>query len=204
MRLFRLFRSRQFAARFARAERGAAAIEFALVALPLMLLIFATLELGLVLLASTTLETATETAGRQIRTGQFQQGTSPSQTNFKALVCQNMTWLAGDCATDVWVDVRTFTDFKTLATKAKTPPMPQPPTPAKPNPDPPPTCFEVGGPDSIVLLRVYMRWKLFTPMMDGGMENMGPGTGLRLLSSATAFRNEPYDASQTTPAANQC
>jgi Flp pilus assembly protein TadG len=188
--------------RFIRANRGAAAVEFALISLPLMMLIFGSIELGLVLLASTTLEGATESAGRLIRTGQFQQGSSTSQTNFQSLVCQRMGWLAANCASDVWVDVRTFATFHSLSV-VPPPPPPPPPTPGDPNPKPP-TCFVVGGPDSIVLVRVYLRWKLFTPMLDGAMENLGAGSGLRLISSATAFRNEPYDNTLTTPPPAAC
>jgi len=177
-----LRRHQRFAARFARAERGAVAVEVSLTLVLFLGLIFALFELAMVLLASTSLETAVQVAGRQIRTGEFQQGASNSKTDFKNLVCANMGWLSSQCAADAYVDVRTYASFSDLAGGA-----PQPGSsfsPAK-------TCFAAGNPTDIVLVRAYFKWRLFTPLLDHGLENM-PGTGMRLMSSATAFRNEPY------------
>ena len=42
-------------------------------------------------------------------------------------------------------------------------------------------------------MRTYFKWKLFTPLIDSALQNMGSGSGLRLISTATAFRNEPYN-----------
>ena len=62
-------RSRRRALRFAGDRRGAAAVEFALIALPFFMLLFGKLELGLLFMASTTIESAADTSGRRIRTG---------------------------------------------------------------------------------------------------------------------------------------
>lgn len=172
------------AARFARAERGAAAVEFALISIPFMMLLFGIMELAMVLLVATTLETATEHVSRKIRTGEFQSGAATGKTDFKAKVCEAMTWLSASCASDVFVDVRTFSDFGALAGYK--------PQPGATFSDAT-TCFSPGKATDIVLVRVYYRWKLFTPGLDKAMENMGGGSGKRLLSSATAFRNEPYN-----------
>src|SRR3569832_271015 len=83
-------------ARFARAERGATAVEFAFVARPFLGLRFAVFELGLVFLVGTTLENATEIAARQIRTGELQTSGGSAST-FKAAVCAQMSWLGSDC-----------------------------------------------------------------------------------------------------------
>ena len=52
--------------RFAKAQRGATAVEFAIVVVPFMILLFGTMELGMVFLVSTTLQNATDNAARQI------------------------------------------------------------------------------------------------------------------------------------------
>jgi len=61
----------QFIRRFARAQRGAMAVEFAIVAFPFLLLLFGIVELALVFIVSMTLETATGDAARMIRTGKI-------------------------------------------------------------------------------------------------------------------------------------
>ena len=105
----------RFAARFGRAERGATVVEFALISLPLLVMIFGLLELILIFMVTTTLDSAVQTAARQIRTGEFQTGATPTKANFKTLVCAQMSWLSPKCATGLWLDVRTFADFNSLA-----------------------------------------------------------------------------------------
>ena len=90
-------RTARLAGRFARAERGATAVEFALVALPFLMLVFAIIELGLVFLVSITLESAVADVGRTIRTGQVQTG-GGSAASFKTAVCDKMSWLGAKCA----------------------------------------------------------------------------------------------------------
>ena len=184
MRNARLSAPDRFVGRFARANKGSVAVEFGLVIMPFLFMLFALLELAMALLASSTLETAVQMASRQIRTGEFQNRTQHAQADFGALVCANMSWLSRQCATDSFVDVRTFTNFDTLAANA-----PQAANNFKANK----TCFAPGRATDIVLVRVYFRWRLLTPFLDAAMENMGTGSGLRMMSSATAFQNEPYD-----------
>jgi Flp pilus assembly protein TadG len=177
--------------RFARAERGATAVEFALVSLPLLVLIFAILELGLVLLVITTLDQATQSAARDVRTGEFQTGlVTPDLTaaGFKALVCSKMTWLQGQCAGQLVLDMQTFSNFNGLAN----PPAMAPTAFLPPgNPARTATCFSPGQPGDIVLVRAYFDWKLFTPLLNVALDNTG--TGSHRLTSTTAFRNEPFN-----------
>ena len=179
----------RFASLFARAERGATAVEFGLVSLPILAMIFGLIEIALVFMVATTLDQATQAAARQIRTGEFQSGAAPSQTNFKALVCQNMTWLQSSCAADLWLDVQTFSSYAALSAAPAVPPstfnVVAPATPA--------TCFQPGTAGDIVLVRAYFEWDLFTPLLSTAFQNMGSGSGKRLISSTTAFRNEPYN-----------
>lgn len=170
--------------RFARAEHGATAVEFAMVSLPLMALIFGVIELAMVLLVCTTLESATESAARMIRTGEFQTSASNTRADFKALVCARMSWLSAKCASDLWIDVRTCSNFASLGGSA-----PQPGSTFNPAA----TCFTAGEPADIVLVRTYFQWRLFTPLLSVALEDMGGGSGRRLLSTATALRNEPYN-----------
>jgi len=184
-----LSRLRRLARRFARAERGVTAVEFALVSVPLLMLVFGILELGLVMLVITTLDGATQNASREIRTGRFQSSlTQPDITagGFKSLVCGNMAWLASQCASQLVVDVQTFANFNGLAN------APPPPATDFDPLHPTPPCFSPGQPGDIVLVRAFFDWKLFTPLLNVALDNTGAGT--RRLSSTTAFRNEPYNS----------
>lgn len=176
----------RFVRQFGLGDHGAAAVEFALLSLPLMMLVFGLIELAMVMLTYTTLQTATEAAGRRIRTGEFQHSNAHNKGDFKTLVCGNMSWLSADCANDLYVDVQTFSSFGNLAAN-----KPASGTAFNPNT----TCFSPGNPADIVLVRAYLRWKLLTPGLSGALQNMGDGSGRRLLSTATAFRNEPFDES---------
>lgn len=186
----------RFASRFACAERGATAVEFGLVSLPILAMIFGLLELAMVFMVATTLDQATQAAARQIRTGEFQTSAAPSQVNFKALVCQNMTWLQSQCASALWLDVQTFTNYAALA---GAPPVPLSTLdPASPTANP---CFQPGQPADIVLVRTYFQWDLITPLLSTAFQNMGSGSGKRLISSTTAFRNEPFNNNPAVGAA---
>ncbi|MES2034310.1 MAG: TadE/TadG family type IV pilus assembly protein [Pseudomonadota bacterium] len=165
--------------RFVAARRGATAVEFAFVATPFLMLIFGVFELGLVFLVSTTLENATDTVSRRIRTGEFQTAGGTKAT-FKSSICAEMTWLASECATKLYVDVRTFPKFSNVTV---TPPA----TDAELKTEP----FTEGGPEDIVVVRTYYQWELFSPLMNKSLESI-PGSGTRLISSTATFRNEPY------------
>lgn len=157
----------------ARAERGAVAVEFALLFVPFLLLFFGLLELALIYFASLTLENAVTDAGRLIRTGQAQTGGAEA---FKTKTCERMSWMAGGCPSALTIDVRTVSTFGSSSALT---------TPQAP-------CWDPGGPSSLVLVRAYYKWPVFTPLLDTVLPSVG---GNRVLTMTTAFANEPYDAS---------
>ena len=169
-----------FAGRFRAARGGATAIEFAIVALPFFFMMFAILELGRVFVLTSTLENAAMDAGRQIRTGQIQT-TGGTAATFKTAVCQRMGIFAGDCQSRLTIDVRVLPQFRD----------PNPPDPmaggtfSDRN-----MTFQPGGAEDIILVRTWWRQSLFTPFMASGLSRLGDGNVV--VTSATAFRNEPY------------
>lgn len=178
--------------RFARAREGATAVEFAIVAIPMLMLIFGIIELGLVLLVSTTLDTAMDFATRDIRTGVFQTTTTGENEVFRKKICDNMTWLAGACiGSGMRVEAETFDEFA----DANNAPIADPGTYDE---DDPPRCWAVGNAGSIVLVRVYYPWKVFTPLLGNVLANGADGR--RVFTTATVFRNEPYTPDDTAPA----
>lgn len=158
--------------RFARAEEGATAVEFAFVAIPFFALIFAILELGLVFLVSITLENALMNVDRQIRTGEFKQNAAA----FKDAVCAQMPVPKTSCDAAITLDVRVLPGF-TGANDLKRPPAGK-------------ACWNPGGANSIVLVRGYYKWPVITPLLQGAVVS---ADGHREITFAAVFRNEPYN-----------
>src|SRR6478672_6258118 len=77
---------RRLLRRLRRDERGSTAIEFAMLAIPFMSLIYAIFETSMVHVSGQVLQTAVTDASRKILTGQAQSGSWNAQ-NFKDEVC---------------------------------------------------------------------------------------------------------------------
>lgn len=170
----------RFAMRFASARSGAAAVEFALIAMPLMLMIFACLELALIILLSVTLDNATEVASRDIRTG-ITTSSNSTLTTFKQKICDNMGWLGATCMSDLRVDVKTYTSFAAVPTTDLV---------SGGAFDTASFTYTIGAGQSIQLVRAYYEWPLFTPFLEGGMTTLSNGNAI--VSSKVVFKNEPF------------
>lgn len=162
--------------RFARVEDGAVALEFALVALPFLVLVFAIMELGMVFLVSVTLDSAVQDVGRTIRTGQVHDN-NVDAVAFKTSVCNKMSWLGSNCSSVLNIDVQTFEDYAASNTTGNA------------NAIPPTMTWNPGVGGSIVLIRAYYTWPLISPLMATGLQT---SNGKRIIYAATAFTNEPF------------
>lgn len=174
-------RLRRTLERFIRAREGAAAAEMALIALPFFMMMFGIIELALVFLLNSTLENATAITARAVRTGEMQTAGGASAAAFKTSICNNLGWLAGDCASNLYIDIRTFSTFAAVN-------MPDPAAGGVMNQGN--LAFSLGGPGDIVVVRAYYRWPFITPLIGQAMKQMSDGSML-VVSTAT-FRNEPY------------
>lgn len=90
-------------------QSGATLVEFALVALPFLVTLFATIEIGLVYWGNKELENATNDAARLVRTGQAQTG-NMTQADLKREACTRTTILF-ECETRLRIDVRSAANF---------------------------------------------------------------------------------------------
>lgn len=172
-------------ATFARADQGATAVEFALIAVPFLALLLAIFQLAIVLFTAQVLQTATETAARQIMTGQAQSA-SLSAAQFANLVCptgssSNTLPKLIDCSKLV-VDVRVASNFSsadTSKTMFTTPDQAQ---------------FAPGGPNTINVVRVMYQFPAYFSIFGGAHNIFGvSGSGLNNVAIGTAvFQTEPY------------
>lgn len=167
--------------RRARARReGAAAIEFALVALPFFFIIFAILELGVIFLIDSIMETAVQQTSRLVRTGQAQEETITAD-QFRSNLCANMTVFEGDCLARSIVDVRVIPQFQN-------PDLPDPVVNGEM--DASQMEFQPGNAGDLVLVRVWYEQPVFTPMLSKALTRLDSGGAL--ISVTAAFRNEPF------------
>ena len=171
--------SRSTTARFLANKRGAVAIEFALIALPFFVLVFAIIEVSLSFTAQQVMANTTDDIARQLRTGQIKTLTLPQ---LREEICKRLLMHAAGCP-DMEVDLRSYANF---AAVPKTIPL-------KNDGDVDPTGFTSapGGTGTINQLRVFYRWPIFTNLMKPRIESID-GVGKTLLFSTATWKNEPY------------
>jgi len=163
-----------------RHEAGATAVEFALIAPLFLLLLMAIMQMALVLFAGQHLENATATLGRLVRTGQAQE-MSLTPTAFRQMLCEEMEPLL-PCGSDkLYIDVQTLPSFGAIPLDV---PLDEDGEFAGTG------SFQLGGAGQIVIVRAFYRYPVFLPLIGERLANIG--NGMRLLSSAAVFRNEPF------------
>ena len=151
-----------------------------MLALPVIALVFGVIELGMIYLIATTLANATTDAARQIRTCQLQKTGAATAASFQTAVCSELSWMGTNCAANLNVDVRTFSQFQntTIADPIASGKL----TTAS-------LMFQMGSAGDIVLVRTYYPWTLVAPLLDGSVIRLS--NNQTLISAATTFRNEP-------------
>jgi Flp pilus assembly protein TadG len=170
------------ARRFSRERKGSVAIEFGILAIPFIALIFAILESSLSFATQQLIANSVDRVSRDVRTGRLRAADLSGQKLHK-LICTNIRLMAPDGCPDLTVDLNTYPTFADVPTKI----------PFNGAGDIDETGFTVnpGGPSTVNHMRVYYRWPVMTDFMRKSMSNM-PGGKTLLLTSAT-WRNEPFD-----------
>ena len=177
LRKFRLLR------RFAKARRGSAAVEFALIAMPFFLLMIGLAEISMIGFAQTSLDLAVSESARQIRTGQAQMG-GLSHADIRDQICDKINvFIILECDGNLYIDVDRFNSFVD-ANNAEADPIN--------NGEFQDTGFGYtpGAPSDIVVVRAYYRWQILTPLFEPVFQNVSGGK--RILVTTMMSRNEPY------------
>ncbi|KKB13166.1 hypothetical protein VE25_03545 [Devosia geojensis] len=168
--------------RFARNERGATLVEFALLAVPFFALVGAILETAMVFLASEVLDAAVNDANRLILTGQAQSA-SFDFDDFRSAVC-NHTFGLFNCDA-IHIRVTPVTDF---ASASATPPVETDCTETCDWTEP--QVFTPGQGSNIMLVQAYYKWPVILNFANFSLATLGDNT--RLLAAVRVFRNEPF------------
>jgi Flp pilus assembly protein TadG len=166
---------------FRRDVRGAAAIEFGLLAIPFFGLLFAILQVGLVFFAGQSLETAVANTARLVRTGQAQQ-LGYTATDLTSQICSQVSALFTNCTTNLKLDVRTYATFDSVDL-AK-------PVDVNGNLKTNTFIYAAGHGSDIVVIRAFYEWPVFAKLLSFNLTNLADGN--HLLASVAAFRNEPF------------
>ncbi|HXG78115.1 MAG TPA: TadE/TadG family type IV pilus assembly protein [Methyloceanibacter sp.] len=166
--------------RFGGDRSGASALEFALVAVPLLLLLFGIFQVALIYLGNLAIEGAAAQGARLIRTGQAQMQGLNANT-FKEKVCEQLPAFL-TCA-KLQVDVRRFNNF---GSTQLTNPLDDSGNMKSS------FSYDPGNAGDVVVVRVFYAWDVtaeFPSLLN--MSNMSGNQ--RLLMATVAFRNEPYE-----------
>lgn len=182
-----LRRCRVWAKKYKENRDGATALEFAILAVPFLALLFSIVELAVVFFLSSSLTHAMNESARDIRTGEFQ-GSCGAAEEFKTAVCDKMA--IGSCG-NLRIDVVTSPSGRFQPNLL--PPTPTTADPADPdNPIREPDNYMQTQARSVVVVRAQYYHKLAFPGKFSRLSNQ-PGN-YRLISTSTAFRNEPFPA----------
>lgn len=188
--------------RLGRSKDGATAIEFALLAVPYFIIIFAIIETFVAFTAEQLVANATDTMSRKLRTGQITYNltrplTDMTQTQFRQAFCNEIAIMISCSASEVATPAKLYLDVETYASFGSIPTIiPRVSTAAYADIDPSGFKFAPGGPSSINMVRAYYRWQVTTDIVRPYVTTIRPASGAMptdfLIIATTAFQNEKY------------
>ncbi|RWB02038.1 TadE/TadG family type IV pilus assembly protein [Mesorhizobium sp.] len=177
-----------FSARFLGDRRGSTALEFAMLAVPFALLVFAILESCISFAGQEVMANITDDVARQLRTGQERQA-NVTEATLKTMICSRLEIMVAKDCPGLEVDLRAYTSFAAAAQAG-----------FKINQGgeieltgTTPATFTVspGPAESINMLRVFYKWPVMTDFMAKSMANLKDGNTLHFASMT--WKNEPFD-----------
>ena len=163
--------------RFKTKRDGVSTIEFAFVIGPFLLIMFGTMEVALIHLMRSSVANAVEGASRPIYTGT---GGCATVTSVKQEICSRIAMKSEDaCQANLKVILEELNGFNG----------------ARSNPgndfNSITDAVDPGESESVMLLRTYFNWDVMFPLLE---VPLGGQDGALVLSSTTAFKNEPFGA----------
>lgn len=165
--------------RFIRNEDGAAAIEFAILALPLFIIIFAILELSVMFFIDTSLDSALQRNARLIKTGQAAEAKMPLAA-FKTAICKDVAYMLS-CNDKLLINVSVVSDVASVGgldlidgegnisfTEN----------------------FNIGNGSDYILVQAMLPWSPVVSLYSLSSQTLADGS--YLLGASALFRNEPF------------
>jgi Flp pilus assembly protein TadG len=186
--------------RLLRSKDGATAIEFAMLAIPYFMIIFAIIETFVAFTAEQLVTNAVDVMARQLRTGQitYNMGrtTDMTRAQFRQAFCDNVSILISCSAAEIatpsklYLDVETYSTFGAIPTK-----IPYSTNTQYSDIDPTGFKYAPGGPSTINMLRAYYRWQIMADIIRPYITTIRTTGSVPtdfLIVSTAAFQNEKY------------
>jgi Flp pilus assembly protein TadG len=161
-------------------SKGSVAVEFALLVVPFLSLVFAIFQTSMVHITGELLQTAVSDSSRLIMTGQAQ-AQAFDKARFKEEVCKRMPAMV-ECASMLELDVRTYSSFSGASVSA--PPI------TDGLMDTSGFGFSPGTSNEIVVVRGVLPYKIWIPFVGKSFANLADNR--ILLMGSAAFKNEPF------------
>ncbi|MFK0166342.1 TadE/TadG family type IV pilus assembly protein [Rhizobium sp. NPDC090279] len=159
-------------------RKGAAAVEFALLILPLSLIIFAIIEVSVMFFAASSLDASVKKISRMIRTGEAASA-NMTLTDFKAKICADML-LAFSCSDNLLVKVDVISNLSAVTSTA--------PIDSTGNLTVTET-FATGKASDYMLVQAFLPWSSVVNYFT--FSNAKLADGRYLLGATVLLRNEP-------------
>lgn len=184
--------------RFARSTDGAAAIEFAILAIPYFLIVFAILETFIAFIGENVISNGVDVMARKVRTGEIKSTTANDpafKTYFRKAFCDEISILVSCSADEIanpkrlYIDLRSFSNYADIPTT-----IPRASTAQNADLKTSDFAYSPGGAKSINMLRVYYRWPVLTDLVRPMLTTVrdSNGTGAFLIVATATFQNEDY------------
>lgn len=169
--------------RFMRARKGSVAIEFAALAIPFSLLVFAILESSISFAAQQLMSNVTDDVARQFRTGQLK-ASEMTETKLRTMICDRLEIVVSSGCPGLEVDLRQYDTFAEAARQR---------IKFTEDRDIDIDGFTVDPGQSLSKnqLRVFYRWPVMTDFLRKQMSNLKDGNTLHFAT--VTWQNEPFD-----------
>jgi Flp pilus assembly protein TadG len=174
--------------RFLGDRRGSTAMEFAMLALPFALLVFAILESCISFAGQEVMANVTDDIARQLRTGQLRPA-DVAGSKLQNMICAKLEIIVAKNCPGLLVDLREYPTFADAATASFKIVNGDIVLTQGTNS----TSFGVspGLAESRNMLRVFYKWPVMTDFMAKSMANLKDGNTLHFAS--VTWQNEPFD-----------
>ncbi|TIN34452.1 MAG: pilus assembly protein [Mesorhizobium sp.] len=174
-------------ARFLGDRRGSTALEFAMLAVPFALLVFAILESCISFAGQEVMANITDDVARQLRTGQVRQA-NVTEATLKSMICSRLEIMVAKDCPGLEVDLRAYPSFAAAAQAGFNI---QDGEIALTGITPSTFTVSPGLAESINMLRVFYKWPVMTDFMAKSMANLKDGNTLHFASMT--WKNEPFE-----------
>jgi Flp pilus assembly protein TadG len=171
---------------FLRNRRAGAAVDFALVVFPFLMVLMVMINSALILLAGQVLQTAATSAGRLVLTGQAQNANNTA-AQFKSNVCASLTVMF-NCASNLYIDVESTSTSSFSGINLANP------TNSNGTLNTAGFGYSLGNPGDLVIVRLIYQWPIAGSGLVGALMNPISPNNYTLVATV-AFRNEPYTPS---------